>query len=86
MQKLIQDNHFGRNLQKLRKARNLSQSDIIREMALRGRGMSRASYAHIEQGVRNIFINDLILLRDILGVSYDAFFEGLHFIPDNPEE
>lgn len=77
MQKLLQDISFGKNLQKLRKARKLSQYDIVREFELRGRGMTRANYAHIEQGIRNLYISDLILLKEILNVSYDDFFEGL---------
>ena len=77
MQKLLQNCPFGDRLRTLREARNLSQYDIVRELALRGRSMSRASYAHIEQGVRNIFITDLILLKEILQVSYEDFFNGL---------
>lgn len=77
MQKLIQDISFGENLQRIRKACNLSQYDVVRELQLRGRDMSRANYAHIEQGIRNIFVSDLVLLRDIFGVSYEEFFKGL---------
>ena len=77
MQKLIQDMHFGENLQKIRKSCGLSQYDVVRELQLRGRDMTRANYAHIEQGIRNIFISDLVLLREIFGVSYEDFFEGL---------
>ena len=35
------------------------------------------SYAHIEQGLRNIYITDLILIKEILDVSYDEFFAGV---------
>lgn len=78
MQKLIQsgNNSFGKNLKNLREYRGLSQSDLVRELQLRGRSMSRANYAHIEQGIRNIFISDLILLKEILDVPYEAFFKG----------
>lgn len=50
---------------------------MVKELAARGRKMSRASYAHIEQGIRNIFISDLILIKEILDVSFDDLFEGL---------
>lgn len=82
MQKLLQDVHIGDNLQKLRKDKNLSQYDMVAKLQLLGRSMSRAQYAHIEQGVRNIYISDLILFRDILGVSYEDFFKGLKPITD----
>lgn len=77
MQKLLQDIHIGNNLQKLRKARNLSQTDMIIKLQLLGRSMTRANYAHIEQGVRNIFVSDLILFKEILNVDYSEFFIAL---------
>ena len=77
MQKLLQDIHIGYNLQKLRKARNLSQTDMVIKLQLLGRSMTRANYAHIEQGVRNIFVSDLILFKEILNVDYSEFFIDL---------
>lgn len=77
MQKLLQDIHIGDNLQKLRKARNLSQTDMVIKLQLLGRSMTRANYAHIEQGVRNIFVSDLILFKEILNVDYSEFFIDL---------
>lgn len=77
MQKLIQDIHIGQNLQRLRKQRGLSQYDMAVKMELEGRAMSRATYAHIEQGIRNVFVSDMILFKRILDVNYDEFFQGL---------
>ena len=73
---------IGDNLQRLRQAHNLSQSDMVAKLQLLGRNMSRANYDHIEQGVRNIYISDLILIKEILNVSYEEFFEGLNPIRD----
>ena len=77
MQKLLQDIHIGNNLQRLRKARNISQTDMVIKLQLLGRSMTRANYAHIEQGVRNIFVSDLILFKEILNVDYSEFFIDL---------
>lgn len=77
MQKFLQDVHIGANLQRLRQNRNLSQTDMVTKLQLLGRSMSRANYAHIEQGIRNIYVSDLILFREILDVGYEEFFEGL---------
>jgi len=79
MQKLLQDIHIGSNLQRLRKSRNLSQNDMIIKLQLAGRSMSRANYAHIEQGVRNVYVSDLILFKEILNVNYEEFFEGFSY-------
>ncbi len=77
MQKLLQDVHIGSNIQRLRKICNLSQTDMVTKMQLMGRSMSRANYAHIEQGIKNIFVSDLILLKEIFNVDYEEFFKGL---------
>ena len=77
MQKFLQGIHIGNNLQALRKERGLSQNDMVAKLQLLGRPMSRATYAHIEQGIRNIYISDLILIKSILNVEYNEFFKGL---------
>ncbi|HWQ70975.1 MAG TPA: helix-turn-helix transcriptional regulator [Desulfitobacteriaceae bacterium] len=77
MQKLLQDVHIGGNIQRLRISRNYSQTDMVTKLQLLGRAMSRANYAHIEQGIRNIYISDLILLKRILNVDYEEFFKDL---------
>lgn len=77
MQKLLQNMIIGDNLQRLRKERSLSQQDIIIKLQLMGRSMSRATYAHIEQGVLDIYVSDLVLLRKILNVEYNDFFKDL---------
>lgn len=78
MQKFLQDVHVGDNLQRLRQRRGLSQYDMVTKLQLLGRSMSRANYAHIEQGIRNIYVSDLILFKEILDVGYEEFFEGLN--------
>ncbi len=77
MQKLLQDVHIGDNLQRLRNSRKLSQTDMVTRLQLAGRSMSRANYAHIEQGVRNVYVSDLILFKEILDFGYEEFFKGL---------
>ena len=77
MQKLLQDKNIGKNIQKIRKARGLSQNDVCTQLQLKGRGMLVSTFGHIEQGVRNIFVSDLVLLKEIFDVDYSEFFKGL---------
>jgi len=77
MQKLLQNVHIGANLQRLREGRNLTQDGMVIQLQLRGRSMSRAAYAHIEQGIRNVYVSDLILFKEILDVPFEEFFTGL---------
>ena len=77
MQKLLQDMNIGKNLQRIRKTRKMSQKDVLIQMALKGRTMIETTYSRIEQGKRNIFVSDLVLLKEIFDVDYNEFFEGL---------
>lgn len=77
MDKIKQDLNIGKNIQKLRKDRGMSQKDMTIRMNLRGRMISVSGYAHIEQGRQNLYVGDLIMIQEILGVPYEAFFEGL---------
>lgn len=77
MQKILQDNSFGKNVQKIRLSKGMSQADVVRELQLLGRDMAVSHYGHIEQGRKNIFVTDLILLQRIFQVDYEEFFKGL---------
>ena len=77
MPKLIQDVNLGKNLQRLRKAKNLTQDEICAKLDLVGRPMLRSTYAQIETGARNIFVSDLIALKNIFNVEYDEIFKEL---------
>lgn len=77
MTKLLQDISIGQNIQRLRKARGLTQLDVIAQMGIKGRHLNRSTYVKIESGTRNIKIGDLIALKEIFAVSYDDFFQGL---------
>ncbi|GFI55571.1 hypothetical protein IMSAG013_00619 [Clostridiales bacterium] len=80
MEKIKQDLNIGRNIQRIRKSRKMSQKDVTIQMNLHGRMISVSGYAHIEQGRQNLYVSDLIMLKEILDVPYEAFFEGL--LPD----
>ena len=74
MEKIKQDLNIGRNIQRIRKSRKMSQKDVTIQMNLRGRMISVSGYAHIEQGRQNLYVSDLIMLKEILDVPYEAFF------------
>ena len=77
MAKLLQDVSIGENLQRLRRAKGLTQNEVCAKLSLRGRPMIQSTYAQIETGKRNIFISDLIALKAVLQTSYDEIFKNL---------
>lgn len=74
MNKLILDVSLGDKLKSYRKIKNYTQSDVVRKAGLLGSRMSESTYSKIEQGNRNIFISDLIILKVVLDFSYDDLF------------
>lgn len=62
---------IGKNIHDLRKAKQIRQKDMVRELQLRGVTITRESLVKIEGGRQHIYASQLEAIRDILGVSYD---------------
>ena len=54
----------------------LTQDQLIAKMQIKGSNMSRSTLANIEAGRRNIKVYDLKLIKEILDVPYECFFES----------
>lgn len=78
--KILMNKKFASNLVFLRGESGLSQNELIREMELLGSTLARSTYSKIELGIGNIKVSDLVALKEIYGVSYDKFFEGVSVI------
>lgn len=74
MQWIISDIPLGRNIQKIRLNRGMTQSELVTQLQLRGSMMSRSTLANIETGRRNIKASDLCLIKEILDVDFDVLF------------
>lgn len=74
MTKIILDLSIGEKLRHYRNLKRYTQMDVVREANLLGSTMSESTYAKIEQGTRNIFASDLIILKIVLGFSYEDLF------------
>lgn len=75
MAKVILDLPVGDKLRHYRKIRGYTQMDVVREAHLYGSTLSESAYSKIEQGTRNIFSSDLVILKLILGFTYNDIFE-----------
>lgn len=76
MTKINLDIPLGEKLKMFRKRKGYTQMDVVRKVNLYGSTMSESTYSKIEQGTRNIFASDLIILRLVLGFTYDELFGG----------
>ncbi len=76
--KIIINRRFAENLVALRLKHGLSQYRLVEKMQLLGSTISRGTYSKIELGAGNLKVSDLVALRQIYGVGYEEFFEGIN--------
>lgn len=74
MTKIIFDIPIGETLKTFRKRAGYTQMDVVRKANLYGSNMSESTYSKIEQGSRNIFASDFVILKLVLGFSYEDIF------------
>lgn len=75
MTKLILDTAIGEKLKAFRNRKGYTQMEVVRKANLYGSTMSESTYSKIEQGSRNIYVSDLIILKLILNFSYEDLFK-----------
>lgn len=74
MSKLICDVYLGTNIHILRTDNNMTQEELVARMQLMGSMITRSTLANIESCRRNIKVSDLMIMKTIFNVDYDAFF------------
>ena len=78
--KLRQDRekyNIGTNIRKFRMENHLTQEQVVARLQLLGIEISRGSYSHIECGLDNIRVEELLALAEIFHVDIADFFEGM---------
>lgn len=65
---------LGRHLRDIRISKGLTQEKVAARLQLAGCDITRSSVAKIEVGQRHIYPDELVLLKDILNISYDELF------------
>ena len=62
---------IGKNIRRLRERAGLTQEQVAARLQTRGCDITRSAVAKIEVGQRHLYPDELILLREILGVTFD---------------
>lgn len=65
---------LGQNIRRLRMQRKFSQEQLSAQLQVRGCDVTRSALAKIEVGQRHIYPDELKLIHEILGVTYDELF------------
>ena len=77
MSKLLGNEILGANIKRIRLSQGLTQEQTVARLQVLGSPLSRSTYSLIEMGRGNIFVNDLVGLRQVFNVGYEEFFKGI---------
>lgn len=66
--------HFGQNIRKLRESKKITQELLAAKLQVNGCDITRSAVAKIEVGQRHVYPDEIRLIKEILGVSFDEMF------------
>ncbi len=67
----------GNNVRILREKYGITQEQLAAKLQIYGCDITRSAVAKIEVGQRHLYPDEIFLIRKILSVKYDEFFEGI---------
>ena len=76
-QKIKQNDRIGENIRKIRKAKGLGQTDLVRVLQIDGCDMTRECLVKIERCTQHIQVSQLRAIRKALDTTYDALIDGI---------
>lgn len=65
----------GANIRRLREEADITQEQLSARLQVNGCDITRSALAKIEVGQRHLYPDEIILLKKLLGVSYDDIFD-----------
>lgn len=68
------EKRVGQNIRFLRERAGITQEILSARLQLSGCDITRSALAKIESGQRHMYPDEIILLKEILHVSYDDIF------------
>ena len=68
------EKRVGNNIRMLREKQNMTQELLAAKMQLGGCDITRSAIAKIEVGQRHLYPDEIILIKEILEITYDEIF------------
>lgn len=65
---------FGKNIRTLRKKKKLTQEQFSAQLQVKGCDITRSALAKIEVGQRHLYPDEIRLLKELLGVTFEELF------------
>lgn len=69
------EKQIGKNIRDLREKAKLTQDALATKLQLQGCDITRSAIAKIEVGQRHLYPDEIILLKEILNVSFEDIFK-----------
>ena len=76
-QRIKQDIRIGENIRRIRKARGIGQTELIRLLQLEGCDMTRECLVKIERCKQHIQASQLQNIKKVLETTYDELIDGV---------
>lgn len=71
----IIEKKIGQNIRSLREKASLTQEQLAAKLQLEGCDITRSAVAKIEVGQRHLYPDEIILIKQILNVSFDEILK-----------
>lgn len=68
------EKRIGKNIRELRERIGMTQDALAAKLQINGCDITRSAVAKIEVGQRHIYPDEIMLIRQILDVSYEEIF------------
>ncbi len=69
------EKRVGQNIRVLREKSGMTQDLLATRLQLAGCDITRSAVAKIEVGQRHLYPDEIMLIKEILNVSYDEIFK-----------
>ena len=69
------EKRIGRNIRELREEANMTQEELSAKLQVCGCDITRSALAKIEVGQRHLYVDELILLKELLSTSFDILLK-----------
>lgn len=78
------EKRIGTNIRRIRERQKHTQSWLAAKLQLAGCDITRSAVAKIEAGLRHLYPDEIILIRDLLGTTYEEIFDLSELDPSVP--
>ncbi len=68
---IIVEKRVGKRIRDIRESRDMTQETLAAKLQLMGCDITRSAVAKIEVGQRHLYVDELILIKEILDTTFD---------------